>query len=118
MMNRQMRRQARRQQGKQQPQPAGQPQAAAQPLAMLQKVQEELETLTVEGSSGGGVVKVVMTGKQTVESVEIASEALEDPEMLQDLVAAAVNDALAKSQEMATEKLGSITSGLNIPGLT
>ena len=72
MMNRQMRRQAKRQQGKQQSQ-------AQQPLAMLQKVQEELESLTVEGSAGGGVVKVVITGKQTVESVEIAPEAVEDP---------------------------------------
>lgn len=109
MMNRQMRRQAQRQQGKQQ---------AQQPLAMLQKVQEELDTLTVEGSAGGGAVKVVMTGKQTVESVEIAPEASEDVEMLQDLVMAAVNDALGKSQEMASEKLNAITGGLDIPGLT
>ena len=109
MMNRQMRRQAQRQQGKQQ---------AQQPLAMLQKVQEELDTLTVEGSAGGGAVKVVMTGKQTVESVEIAPEASEDVEMLQDLVMAAVNDALGKSQEMASEKLSAITGGLDIPGLT
>ena len=113
MMNRQMRRQAQRQQGRQQ----GQPQIQ-QPLAMLQKVQEELETLTVEGSAGGGVVKVVVTGKQTVESVEIAPEAAEDVELLQDLVTAAVNDAMNKSQEMASEKLGAITGGLNIPGLT
>ena len=111
MMNRQMRRQARRQQGKQQG-------PAQQPMAMLQKVQEELETLTVEGSAGGGAVKVVMTGKQTLESVEIAPEAAEDVEMLQDLVTAAVNDALAKSQEMANEKLSILTGGMNIPGLT
>ena len=111
MMNRQMRRQARRQQGKQQG-------PAQQPMAMLQKVQEELETLTVEGSAGGGAVKVVMTGKQTLESVEIAPEAAEDVEMLQDLVTAAVNDALAKSQEMASEKLSILTGGMNIPGLT
>ena len=111
MMNRQMRRQARRQQ-------ARQGQQVQQPLAMLQKVQEELEILTVEGSAGGGVVKVVMTGKQTVESVEIAPEAMEEVEMLQDLVTAAVNDALNKSQEMASEKLSVITGGLDIPGLT
>ena len=114
MMNRRMRRQASRQQtklgGGNQPQ-------AQQPLAMLQKVQEELETLTVEGSAGGGAVKVVATGKQTVESVEIAEEALEDVEMLQDLVTAAVNDALSKSQDLATEKLGAITGGMNLPGL-
>ena len=113
MMNRQMRRQAKRQQAKGQ----GGIQAQ-QPLAMLQKVQEELETLTVEGSAGGGVVKVVVTGKQTVDSVEIAPEAVEDLEMLQDLVTAAVNDALTKSQEMASEKLSVITGGMNIPGLT
>ena len=111
MMNRQMRRQARRQQGKQQPQ-------SQQPLAMLQKVQEELDALTVEGSAGGGVVKVVITGKQTVESVEIAPEAVEDLEMLQDLITAAVNDGLSKSQELASEKIGALTGGLNIPGLT
>ena len=110
-MNRQMRRQARRQQGKPQLQDQ-------QPMAMLQKVQEELETLTVEGSAGGGVIKVVMTGKQTVESVEIAPEAVDDVEMLQDLVTAAVNDALSKSQEMASQKLSVITGGINIPGLT
>ena len=111
MMNRQMRRQASRQQGKQQSQ-------VQQPLAMLQKVQEELETLTVEGSAGGGVVKVVMTGKQTVESVEIEPEAVEDLEMLQDLITAAVNDALSKSQALASEKLSALTGGMNIPGLT
>ena len=60
---------------------------------MLQKVQEELETLTVEGTAGGGAVKVIVNGKQTVESVEIAPEAAEDVDLLQDLIVAAVNDA-------------------------
>lgn len=115
MMNRQMRRQARKQQAKQQG-PGGA--EIQQPMAMLQKVQEELETLTVEGSSGGGVVKVVMSGKQTVESVSIEPEAADDLEMLQDLVTAAFNDAMSKSQEMASEKLSVLTGGLNIPGLT
>ena len=109
MMNRQMRRLAKKQQGKQQIQ---------QPLDMLQKIQDELATLTVEGSAGGGVVKVVVTCKQVVESVEIAPEATEDVEMLQDLVTAAVNDALAKSEEKAAEKLGVLTEGISIPGLT
>ena len=112
MMNRQMRRQAKKQQGKQQPQ------HQQQPMEMLQKMQDELETVTVEGSAGGGVVTVVMTGKQTVESVGIAEEAWEDVEMLQDLVTAAVNDALNKSQELASQKLSALTGGLNIPGLT
>ncbi len=85
--------------------------------AQLQKVQEELENLTVEGSAGGGVVKVVMTGKQTVESVTIEPEAAEDVDLLQDLVAAAVNDAFAKTQEMAAQKMSTVTGGMNIPGL-
>jgi DNA-binding YbaB/EbfC family protein len=85
--------------------------------AQLQKVQEELETLTVEGSSGGGVVKVVMSGKQVVESVAIDPEAMEDVELLQDLVAAAVNDAFTKTQELAAQRMGDITGGLKIPGL-
>ena len=110
-MNRQMRRQAKRQQTKQSA-------PAQQPLEMLQKVQEELGTLTVEGSGGGGVVRVVVTGKQTVESVIIEPEAMEDVEMLQDLVTAAVNDGLGKSQEMASQKLSVLTGGLDVPGLS
>ena len=85
--------------------------------AQLQKVQEELEEMTVEGSAGGGVVKVTVTGKQTVESVFIDPEAAEDVDLLQDLVAAAVNDAFAKTQEIAAKKMGAVTGGLNIPGL-
>ena len=85
--------------------------------AQLEKVQEELETLTVEGTAGGGVIKVVMTGKQVVESVTIDPEAMEDADLLQDLVAAAVNDAFSKTQELAAQKMGAITGGLKIPGL-
>ncbi|MEC9308569.1 MAG: YbaB/EbfC family nucleoid-associated protein [Chloroflexota bacterium] len=85
--------------------------------ADLQKVQEELEKSTVEGSSGGGVVKVVMTGKQTIESIIIDPEAAEDIELLQDLVVTAVNDAFKKTQEIAAQKMGAITGGMNIPGL-
>ena len=113
MMNRQMRRQARRQQEKSQGQAPGQ-----QSVNLLQQMQEELEPMTTEGSAGGGVVKVVMSGKQVVESVEIAPEAVEDVELLQDLIIAAVNDALNKSQQMASEKLSTLTGGMNIPGLT
>ena len=76
--------------------------------AQIQKVQEELETLTVEGSAGGGVVKVVMSGKQLIESVTIEPEAAEDVELLQDLVAAAVNDAFNKAQDLAARKMGGI----------
>ncbi len=85
--------------------------------AQLQKVQEELESATVEGSAGGGVVKVTMSGKQLVEEVIIDPEAAEDVEMLQDLVAAAVNDAFAKTQELAASKMNAVTGGMNIPGL-
>ncbi len=99
MMNRGMMRQAQRLQ------------------AQLAKIQEELETLTVEGSSGGGVVKVVMTGKQVVQKVTIAPEAAEELELLQDLVLAAVNDAFAKTQELAAKKMAVVTGGMNIPGL-
>ena len=113
MMNRQMRRQARRQQEKSQGQAPGQ-----QSVNLLQQMQEELESMTTEGSAGGGVVKVVMSGKKVVESVEIAPEAVEDVELLQDLIIAAVNDALNKSQQMASEKLSTLTGGMNIPGLT
>ncbi len=84
----------------------------------MQKVQEELETLTVEGSAGGGVIKVVMSGKQVVESVAIEPEAAEELDLLQDLIAAAVNDAFTKTQEIASQKTSAVTGGLNIPGLT
>ena len=88
--------------------------------AKLAKAQEELSNLTVEGSSGGGAVKVTMNGQQKIQSVEISPEVVnpEDIELLQDLVLTAVSEALAKSQEAAAKQLGSVTGGLNIPGLT
>jgi DNA-binding protein YbaB len=70
--------------------------------SQMLKLQEELAEKTVESSSGGGMVKVVANGL----------------EMLQDLVLAAVNDALAKAQEMASSEMGKLTGGLNIPGLS
>ncbi len=91
---------------------------AQKQLAQLQKIQEELETVTVEGSAGGGAVKVVMTGKQIVESVTIDPEAAEEVELLQDMVLAAVNDASNKAQELAAQKMSVVTGGMNIPGLT
>lgn len=90
---------------------------AQKQLAQLQKIQEELETMTVEGSAGGGAVKVVMTGKQIVESVTIEPEAAEEVDLLQDMVLAAVNDASAKAQELAAQKMSVVTAGMNIPGL-
>ncbi len=86
----------------------------------MAKVQEELGDVTVEATSGGGAVKVVMNGHQNVLSVEILPEAVnaEDVEMLQDLIVSAVNEAVAKSQEVASKQLSRLTGGLNIPGLT
>ncbi len=89
---------------------------AQKQLAQLQKIQEELETLTVEGSAGGGAVKVVMSGKQIVESVTIDPEAAEEVDLLQDMVLAAVNDASTKAQELAAQKMSAVTGGMNIPG--
>ncbi|WP_020589790.1 YbaB/EbfC family nucleoid-associated protein [Desulfobacter curvatus] len=85
---------------------------------MLQ-AQQDLATKTVEASSGGGMVKVVANGVQTIESIVLEKEVVdpEDVEMLQDLVLAAVNDALKKSQEMVSAEMGKLTGGMNIPGL-
>ena len=90
---------------------------AQKQLSQLQKIQEELDTLIVEGSAGGGVVKITMSGKQVVDSVTIEPEAAEDLELLQDLVAAAINDAFSKAQELAAEKMGPLTGGLKGLGL-
>jgi len=85
---------------------------------MLQS-QQALATKTVEASSGGGMVKVVANGAQKIESIVLEKEVIdpEDVEMLQDLVLAAVNDALNKSQEMISAEMGKLTGGLNIPGM-
>ena len=87
--------------------------------AKLVKAQEELSELTVEGSSGGGAVRVVMNGQQKIQSVTISPEVVnpEDVELLQDLVLTAVSEALTKSQEAAARHLGGLTGGLKIPGL-
>ena len=85
----------------------------------LAKMQEELESATVEATAGGGMVTAVVTGKQTVASISIDPQAVDpdDVEVLEEMVMAAVNEALAKSQELAQQKMASITGGLNIPGL-
>ncbi|MCG8614597.1 MAG: YbaB/EbfC family nucleoid-associated protein [Desulfobacterales bacterium] len=83
------------------------------------KTQQELALKTVEASAGGGMVKVVANGSQKIESIVLEKEVVdpEDIEMLQDLVMAAVNDALNKSQEMISSEMGKLTGGFNIPGL-
>ena len=85
----------------------------------LAKIQEELGSETVEASVGGGVVTIVMTGHQNVESVTIDPDIVdpEDVETLQDLMVAAFNEALKKSQELASTRLGALTVGMKIPGL-
>ncbi|MHB9095886.1 MAG: YbaB/EbfC family nucleoid-associated protein [Eubacteriales bacterium] len=87
--------------------------------ADMAKLQEELGNRTVEASSGGGMVKAVVNGKQEILSIQINPEAVdpEDVEMLQDMILAAVNEALRQSQEMVSAEMGKITGGVKIPGL-
>ena len=85
----------------------------------MQDIQQEIAVAKSEASVGGGVVKVVVVGGSHVESIKIASDVVdsEDVEMLEDLVMAAVNEAMDNAQEMAAKKMEAITGGLNIPGL-
>ena len=85
----------------------------------IAKMQAELEEREVETSAGGGVVKVVVTGKKVLKSIEIAPEAVDpdDVEMLQDLVMAAVNEGMRQIDEISSAEMGKLTGGLNIPGL-
>ncbi len=82
-------------------------------------MQKQLEDMVVEGSAGGGVVRVVANGKNEIMKITIDPEVVnkEDIEMLQDLVLAAVNQAHEKSQTLQAEQMSSITGGMNIPGL-
>jgi nucleoid-associated protein EbfC len=116
-------------------QPGFRPAGAARPggggggsgmMAQLQKLQDEMaktqEKLgdeTVEVTAGGGSIKAVMTGKQQLLSLTIAPEAVdpEDVEMLQDLIVAAVNEAIDRSQALASERMNALTGGLGLPGL-
>ena len=101
MMNRNMLRQAQQMQKK------------------IQEVQEEIASATSEASVGGGAVRAVVVGGARVESIEIDPEVVdpEDVEMLQDLVMAAVNEAMDSAQQDAAKKMQAITGGLNLPGL-
>jgi DNA-binding YbaB/EbfC family protein len=85
----------------------------------ISQLQEEMANKTVEASAGGGMVNIVINGKQQVLSIRIDPEVVnrEDVDMLQDLICAAVNEAIRKSQEMMTEEMKKITGGLSIPGL-
>jgi DNA-binding YbaB/EbfC family protein len=94
---------------------------AQQMQAEMAKAQEQLKNETVEASAGGGMVKVTMTGDMQLREITISPEAIdpEDAELLQDMVTAAVNEALRSAQELAANRMGGITGGLGggLPGL-
>jgi nucleoid-associated protein EbfC len=81
----------------------------------MSKVQAELETETVEARAGGGAVRVVATGTQKLVSVTIDPAAAAEVEMLQDMVVAAVNEAMEQSKQMAASKMQAVASGLGLP---
>jgi len=86
----------------------------------MAQIDEELGNEKVEATSGGGMVKVVASGKQDILEIKISKEAVdpEENELLEDMVLAAVKEALDKSRELAQQKMSGLTGGLNIPGLT
>ncbi len=88
--------------------------------AQMQQIQEEMANKTVEASSGGGMVKAVVNGRQELLSVKIEPEVVNssDVEMLQDLIVAAVNEGIKRSQAMMSEEMGKVTGGLGVPGLS
>ena len=85
----------------------------------MMKIQQELDEAIVEGSAGGGVVKVEVSGQREMKSIKIDPSAVdpEDVEMLEDLVLAAVTDAMEKAAKMNEEKMSALTGGMKIPGL-
>jgi hypothetical protein len=85
----------------------------------LEKMQEELKDMVFEASSGGGAVKVKVNGDQQLLEIKITKEIIdpEDIEMLEDMVMVAVNDAITKSKNEYNSKMGSLTGGMNMPGL-
>ncbi len=87
--------------------------------ARLAKAQEELANMIIEVTSGGGAVKVTVDGQQKIKSIKISPEVVnpEDVEMLEDLVLAAVTEAITKSQEAAAKQMSALTGGIKIPGL-
>ena len=81
----------------------------------MQAAQEEIAQMEINGEAGGGMVKVVMTGKHELVQVEIDDSLMDDKEMLEDLFAAAVNSASRKVEEVTQEKMGGLTAGMNMP---
>lgn len=101
--------------------PFGDPRKLMKQLQQAQeRIQEEINALVVEASSGGGMVRVEMDGQKQLRSLRIDPEVVskDDVEMLQDLVVAAINEANRKVDEAVKEKIGGLTGGLKIPGLT
>ncbi len=84
----------------------------------MQELQEELAKRTVEATAGGGMVTAVVNGRQELVSIKIEKEVIDpdDPAMLQDLVVAAVNEAMKKMQQVVAEEMGKLTGGLGLPG--
>ena len=83
----------------------------------MQKAQEEIANMEVEGQAGGGMVKVVMNGRHELRKVELDDSLMsDDKEMIEDLVAAAVNDAVRKIEQQSSERMSGVTAGLNLPG--
>ncbi|MDA1278890.1 MAG: YbaB/EbfC family nucleoid-associated protein [Chloroflexi bacterium] len=93
---------------------------AQQMQARLAAVQDELAVARTEATAGGGVVKVAVIGGSKIESIEIDPEVVDpdDVEMLQDLILAAINEAMDTAQKLAADKMSQITGGMNIPGRT
>ena len=81
----------------------------------MKKMQDQIAMMEIEGESGAGMVKVVMTGKHEVRRVQIDPSVMDDREMLEDLVAAAVNSAVHKVESTTAEKMSGFTAGLNLP---
>ena len=91
---------------------------AQQMKKKMQELQDQLESLDVEGVSGGGMVKVIVSGKKDVKSVEINPDVMnEDVDMLEDLILAAIKKAQENADKQSKDKMGSLTGGMNIPGL-
>ncbi len=82
----------------------------------LRKEQEEIARMEVEGAAGAGMVKITMTGKHDVKRVHIDASVMDDKEMLEDLIAAAMNDAVRKLETVTAERMGALTAGMGLPG--
>jgi DNA-binding YbaB/EbfC family protein len=81
----------------------------------MQKAQQEIANMEVTGNAGGGMVSVVMTGRHDIKRVSIDDGVMDDKEMLEDLIAAAVNDAVRQVEQTSSSRMGDLTSGMNLP---